>query len=265
MAATKRPAKRAAKSVSKRPMIYLSHGLEIRPEPKASPVTTTPDGRPVVAWARVGVVHGRAGAPKSWLAQLAGTEGHLTRAFVEHAKSHKLGNKVICEDPFMLESYRADDHPLAAGVYEGSSTFRGGPPGYQGRVAFDVRDDGTIEILGVGTRDRPLPRDVQETIAARIRGHAGRDGADQIRARQAEREGEASVESDEMIARYGFPDLEGTAKQVKWAMDIRRRAFQELVRDDKPEHWVAVVCTQKSAKWWIDHRDRATSLLRQMR
>jgi hypothetical protein len=245
-----------------KPLIDLSAELQVGPADMPA-IERTPDGQPIVAWARIGVISGRDSAPKSWVARLGADGARLTRSFVDRAASRKTGYTVVNDDPFIMESYFTQDHPLVAATYEASSTFTGGPEGYEGRAAFDVQPDGTIEVVAVGPRDRPFSRDIQADLVRRVRRH---DEGGRVDRDRAEREAEASVRSDALIERYGFPDLEGSEKQVRWAMDIRRKAFDELSRNSgNPQMWVAVVREQTSAKWWIDNRAQVTSRLVQLR
>jgi hypothetical protein len=262
------PEPATAPAPARRTLIDLAAELQIS-EADVPAMERTAEGRPVVAWARIGVIAGRDGAPKSWVALLTASGTRLGRAFVDRAASRKTGYTVVCDDPFLMESYFVQDHPLVAGVHEASSTFTGGPEGYQGRAAFDVQPDGTIELVAVGPRDRSFPAEVQAELVRRIGVHDQRDGGSasaDVERERAEREAEASVRNDDLVQRYGFPDLEGTPKQVQWAMEIRRRAFEELSRNSgNPKMWVDVVRQQTSAKWWIENRAKATSVLVQLR
>lgn len=264
------PAVEAARPERPLPLIDLADAMQILLTTEV-PAKKTYEDQPVVAWARIGGVGGARNPdePKSWIARLSTTSaGRLDRDFVSRAASRKAGYQVVCEDPFLIETYFQQDHPLVPGVYEASSTCKGGPEGYQGRAAFDVLVDGRIEIVAVGPRATAFDQGVQDELARRIASHDERDGGRAKARREREREDDADerqVRGDELIEKYGLPDLAGSPKQVRWAMDIRQRALEYALRTfpGQENTWTKRMRAQTEARWWIDHRDNAIGALSQ--
>lgn len=56
--------------------------------------------------------------------------------------------------------------------------------------------------------------------------------------------------ADKAAAEAGLPALQGSAKQVAWASEIRERALRLL-----PPERMAAARPETSARWWIDHRN----------
>jgi len=91
--------------------------------------------------------------------------------------------------------------------------------------------------------------------------------------RETERTSER-LQAAEAAAKDGLPALEGSQKQLDWALTIRARQLAGIAaylapRPAKPgsEELLAAVLAdirgQTSAAWWIDHRDvQAENLLR---
>jgi hypothetical protein len=140
------------------------------------------------------------------------------------------------------------------GVYEATSRVTSGPAGYEGRAAFDVRDDGAIEVIAFGPKRRSPSRELVRELLRRIAAHDARGGVTRVRLENDARMrvAVAEVRNDALIEQLGLPDLVGTEKQVRWAMDIRRRALEGR-RDwaDLTEN----VHRYTEARWWIENRD----------
>ena len=83
-----------------------------------------------------------------------------------------------------------------------------------------------------------------------------------------------AAEQKEELAKEGLPELDGSAKQLLWANDIRSSAMNTLARIDPLEIKVAnpelqdavaiqecweflydFIRRQESAHWWIEHRN----------
>lgn len=58
---------------------------------------------------------------------------------------------------------------------------------------------------------------------------------------------------------YDLPELVGSPKQVAWAMDIRREAYNDLAMDGHKKAF-ASISDESSAKFWIDNRDSLSSI-----
>lgn len=57
-----------------------------------------------------------------------------------------------------------------------------------------------------------------------------------------------------------MPDLEGSAKQVKWANDLRDGVINRTSRDVREQfqpRMLSIIAERTSAAWWIDNRDVA--------
>ena len=70
--------------------------------------------------------------------------------------------------------------------------------------------------------------------------------------RQAEREAENAAAAE---ASVDFPALEGTEKQVTWAVTIRAKALANC----KARFRVAIARQRNAAKWWIENRFKAVN------
>jgi hypothetical protein len=58
----------------------------------------------------------------------------------------------------------------------------------------------------------------------------------------------------DLIINKELPELEGSDRQISWAISIRENYLLHLTKVNKPHpDWVN---TQTSAKWWIDNRDK---------
>ena len=74
------------------------------------------------------------------------------------------------------------------------------------------------------------------------------------------RECESKRVHDEALAvSEGLPELTGSEKQIKWAIDIRA-GFIKTLRSIKDfakyaDDMAAITAHKTEAKWWIDHRD----------
>lgn len=71
--------------------------------------------------------------------------------------------------------------------------------------------------------------------------------------RQAERDAENKRAAE---ASADLPSLEGSEKQVAWAITIRANALAKC----KVEFRVAIAKQRMSAKWWIDNRFKAVNI-----
>jgi hypothetical protein len=64
----------------------------------------------------------------------------------------------------------------------------------------------------------------------------------------------AKIEIDDPLVRmYDFPKLEGSRKQVEWAVNIRKNAMKKHGKG-KAKLTVDDFKTQTSAAWWIENR-----------
>ncbi|MFD8666227.1 hypothetical protein ACFV1U_12580 [Streptomyces microflavus] len=81
--------------------------------------------------------------------------------------------------------------------------------------------------------------------------HAQQDCTN-CRSRAREKAQEHAAARAAESAKVSMPDLTGTPKHVTWAESLRERALAQLV--GQPES-VRAAAEQKTASWWIDHRD----------
>ena len=80
------------------------------------------------------------------------------------------------------------------------------------------------------------------------------------------RRAEEAKAAEEKAEEFGLPELEGTPKQVSWALTIRdniiKRELDTLKRKqrrnseaaEKQRHFIDWLCQQNQASFWIDHR-----------
>lgn len=68
-----------------------------------------------------------------------------------------------------------------------------------------------------------------------------------------------AAEQEEALKGVELAPLEGSEKQIGWAIKIRRAALAMCMKYNPNEKFWALVNEKTSAKWWIENRDRFDS------
>ena len=123
-------------------------------------------------------------------------------------------------------------------------------------IKYACGHTGTVQLFGK-TADRERKVKWLETQICPACEHA------EIEKRRAE---EAAV-AKEKAEEFGLPELEGTPKQVSWALTIRDKIIKreiEALKGEERKHtaeaqqqrqFVDWLCQQNQARFWIDHRN----------
>ena len=124
-------------------------------------------------------------------------------------------------------------------------------------IKYACGHTGTVQLFGK-TADRERKVKWLETQICPACEHA------ETERRRAKEAKAAEAKAEE----FGLPELEGTPKQVSWALTIRdtiiQREIKELKRKEKRDNaeeaqqqrqFVDWLCQQNQARFWIDHRN----------
>ncbi len=57
-------------------------------------------------------------------------------------------------------------------------------------------------------------------------------------------------------SKAGLPELQGTQKQVSWAIQIRLQQFRALSRQHSSDVLIPLISKHPDAKFWIDNRNQ---------
>ena len=89
----------------------------------------------------------------------------------------------------------------------------------------------------------------------------------EMKAKEREQENERAAE---LAKSLGFSELEGSEKQVAWANTIRQEVYENICQLETQHQVngyalvVEAISLERSAKWWIDHRNTYFSLITKM-
>lgn len=65
---------------------------------------------------------------------------------------------------------------------------------------------------------------------------------------------DAFVMPDPLVESLGFPELQGTKKQIEWAITLREKAFKKYSKNQRTKFTLDNFKTEPLATWWIENR-----------